>query len=186
MRLPVGITPDHGTMLYRGIPSDWSFLDALRKKEGKALGFIPKERYLSIMERRESYGRARYRYEDVLIAFDNDDPTGFAYVSYGPKSHVGNIYQIVIREDARRWHRAALVLDYFEAQATERLCTTAKCRVAVDLEANHFWQAMGYRITGEAVSTFLQRTESKSGRVLSEYEKPLSPEASLFTWREAA
>src|SRR5690606_24202361 len=80
---------------------DFAYIDSLRKKEGSALGFIPKDAYLSVIEQRVVANRARFRYERLLVTEDNGDLTGFCYASYA--SDWANIIQIVVQADARRW-----------------------------------------------------------------------------------
>ena len=163
------------TYLVRGVGNDFLFLDSLRKKEGKALGFIPKAVYESVLENRRVADRDRWKYSEIVMTLDNNDRTGFCYFTYsGQDVH---IQQIVIQNDARRFHRALMMLDYAEKRAKELGKTAVTARVAIDLESNVFWNSCGYNINATTTSTFLNRGESKSKRQLHYYVKYIN---SLF------
>jgi hypothetical protein len=160
------------TILRDGIPSDWLYIDSLRKKEGNALGFVPKDWYLSILSGEPSpRGDMAYLSCRILVTVDNNDLTGFCYCSFA--SNEASIFQIVVQEDARRWYRALLMADEVEREARKRGNWGIKCRVAYDLESNHFWRAIGYVPLRQVVSTWLNQRESKSKRPLWLYLKKL-------------
>jgi len=157
------------TILRDAMPGDFGYIDSLRKREGSALGFIPKDAYLSVLERRVIAGRARYLYQRLLVTVDNGDLTGFCYASYA--GNYANIIQIVVQQDARRWHRALLMSDEIEADARAYNKHGITCRVAYDLESNTFWRAIGYLPLKLITSTWLNQRESKSKRPLWLYQK---------------
>jgi hypothetical protein len=159
------------TLLRDGQPNDWLFIDSLRKREGSALGFIPKDTYLSVLNRVPMANRTRYRYQRILVTIDNGDLTGFTYASYG--SDWAIITQIVVQADARRWHRALLMVDEVERDAKAYGKQGITCRVAYDLESNFFWRAIGYTPVKQVTSTWLNQRESKSKRPLWVYRKEL-------------
>ena len=163
------------TILREGIINDFLYVDSLRKKEGKALGFIPKSVYESILLKKKVANRNRFLYSQIILTEDNNQNTGFCYFTYsGQDLH---IQQIVIQNDARRLHRALMLLDYVEKIAKQKGKTAITCRVAIDLESNKFWSACGYNIQATTISTFLNRKESKSKRPLHYYIKYIN---SLF------
>lgn len=163
------------TILRDALPSDINYIDSLRKKEGSALGFIPIAAYESVASRTTVAKRDRWKYQTLMVTEDNGDLTGFCYVSYsGQDAH---IFQIVVQQDARRWQRALLMADQVERDARNFGKRSVTCRVAVDLESNLFWTAIGYIPIRRITSTWLNQRESKSRRELWHYEKPLS---SLF------
>lgn len=172
----------NGTTLRNGTPADWLYIDSLRKREGNALGFIPKDTYLSVLEGSRKANRDRWLYQRVLVTVDNNDLTGFAYASFA--STYASIIQIVVQEDARRWQRALLMADEVEAEAKRRGNWGIKCRVAYDLESNFFWRAIGYVPEKQVVSTWLNQRESKSKRPLWLYYKDLN--VGLFANTEAS
>jgi hypothetical protein len=161
------------TVLRDGLPSDWLYIDSLRKREGNALGFVPKDLYMAILEQRPIRERdAKVHLNNrVLVTVDNGDLTGFCYCGF-PRAYA-SIFQIVVQSDARRWYRAMLMVDEVEREAKRRGNWGIKCRVAYDLESNHFWKAIGYVPLRQVVSTWLNQRESKSKRPLWLYLKKL-------------
>jgi hypothetical protein len=157
------------TLLRDALPTDFLFIDSLRKKEGSALGFIPKDAYLGILTNTRPDGRDRWRYSRILVTVDNNDLTGFCYISYA--GNFASIIQIVVQKDARRWHRALLMADEVERDARRFSKHGIKCRVAYDLESNTFWRAIGYVPMRLVTSTWLNQRESKSKRPLWHYQK---------------
>tara|TARA_R110000822_G_scaffold80191_2_gene191216 strand:- start:637 stop:1188 length:552 start_codon:yes stop_codon:yes gene_type:complete len=163
------------TFLREADEKDFLFIDSLRKKEGKALGFIPRAVYDSILQKERVGNRDRYKYSEIIKTVDNLDNTGFCYYTYS-----GNdlkIQQIVIQNDARRVNRALMMLDHVEKRAKELGKTHVTARVAIDLESNMFWAGCGYSIINQMTSSFLNRKESKSKRQLHYYSKAIN---SLF------
>jgi hypothetical protein len=160
------------TILRDARSSDWLYIDSLRKKEGNALGFIPKDYYLAIMnEPTRRQDRNVHKTCRLLVTLDNNDLTGFCYCSFATR--YANIFQIVVQEDARRWYRAMLMVNEVETEARQRGNFGIKCRVAYDLESNFFWRAIGYIPERQVISTWLNQRESKSKRPLWLYFKDL-------------
>ena len=159
--------------LRNGNGNDWLYIDGLRKKEGSALGFLPKDAYLSVLENKRLSDRDRFRYQDIIIIEDNFDQTGFCYASYS--GSYCKVIQIAIQEDARRWTRATKILTEIENRAKKRGNLGVMCRVAYDLESNWFWLASGYIPVSEVFSTWLNQKESKSKRPLIVYQKCFNP-----------
>ena len=158
----------NGTGVRHATPADVPYIDALRKKEGDALGFIPLQRYHAIV------ARSAFPHETLYVTEDNGDLTGFVYASHADRT--SSIWQIVVQEDARRWTRALLMLDVVEREAVRRNSYGVKCRVAADIEANHFWRAAGYVPASLVTSSAFGRGESKSKRQLIVYYKTLGHE----------
>ncbi|RLG42004.1 MAG: hypothetical protein DRO05_02380 [Thermoproteota archaeon] len=161
------------TLLREGIPGDFPFIDSLHKEEGHALGFIPKGVYLSVLEKRRIDQRDRWKYSKIYITEDNGEQTGYCYVSF--HGEMAKVFQIVVRKDARRWYRATLMLSRVEEEAMRRGKKGVEARVAIDLESNLFWRAMGYEPIKVLTSTWLNQRESKSKRPLFLYQKLFLP-----------
>ena len=159
------------TLLRDALPGDFLYIDSLRKTEGSALGFIPKDVYLSVLERKRIANRDRWKYQRILVTVDNNELTGFCYYSF----HGGycKIVQIAIQNDARRWHRAMLMLDEIERHIHSIGKLGITCRVATDLESNYFWTAMGFVPQGVVTSTWLNQRESISKRQITVYTKTM-------------
>lgn len=170
------------TLVREAVEGDWGYIETLRRRESDALGFVPKDRYLSVIEKRPSYGRDRWRYENVWTTEDNGDTTGFCYASFPVRTGVAKLWQVCVQEDARRWHRALLLVETVERQARERGLHTVEARVAADLEANLFWMAAGYEPVAEERSTYLARSASKCGRMIVLYRKKLQEPAQPQLW----
>lgn len=160
-----------GTVIRDAVPADFGFMDALRKKEGSALGFLPKDAYLSVLEKKRIANRDRWKYQRIWVTVDNGDLTGFCYASFS--GDPATIIQIVVQSDARRWHRAMMMESAVDSEARARDLTSIKCRVAYDLESNHYWKAIGYIAVQTVVSTWLNQGESKSRRPIVVYQKDL-------------
>ena len=161
-----------GTVMRDAIPADLPAIDSLRKKEGDALGFIPIGAYQSVTMKAPVDGRWRHLHSRLVILIDNGDITGFCYASYAGTT--AKIFQIVVRQDARRWHRAMMLEGAINADATHYGKEAITCRVAFDLESNFFWRAIGYIPERQVVSTWLNQRESQSKRPLWHYRKELS------------
>jgi len=160
------------TVLKTAVEEDFLFIDSLRKKEGKALGFIPRAVYDSILQQKRVGNRDRYKYSEIIKTVDNLDNTGFCYYTFSGQDL--KIQQIVIQNDARRFNRALMMLDHVEKRAKELGKTFITARVAIDLESNLFWSGCGYSVINQMTSSFMNRTESKSKRQLHYYSKPIN------------
>jgi hypothetical protein len=161
----------NNTLIREAIPSDFLYIDNLRKKEGNALGFLPKNAYMSVLEKKRIANRDRWKYQKIWVTTDNDDLTGFCYASFNDDPVT--IIQIVVQEDARRWHRAIMLESVVVEEAKKRFLTSIKCRVAYDLESNFYWKAIGYNPITTTTSTWLNQKESKSKRPIIVYHKDL-------------
>jgi hypothetical protein len=151
--------------------TDLPAVDAMRKADGNALGFLPLQRYEYVVTKTKQNGRARWFYEWLLVSTDNGDVTGFVFALFSAAGT--KIEQICVRRDARMMERAKALLVSIERESERRLRPLIKCRVAADIEANLFWRALDYRPIATVTSTWLNLRESKSRRPLIYYEKPL-------------
>ncbi len=157
------------TFIREAIGDDFLYIDSLRKKEGNALGFIPKDAYISVLEKNRVANRDRWKYSKIWVSEDNGELTGFVFASFNEDPAI--IIQIVVQEDARRWHRAILLEKQVDKRARYLNLSSIKCRVAIDLESNFYWKAMGYIPIETVTSTWLNQRESISKRPLIIYKK---------------
>ena len=111
--------------------SDLKYVEHLRRLEGEAVGFIPYQRY-----EMEVDGR---RGGSIYLAWENGDPVGFVYATHN-RTGVTHIQQVAVQEDARRMERATALVE--AAQKERDWLVTLRC--AADLEATHFWEALGF------------------------------------------
>jgi predicted GNAT superfamily acetyltransferase len=152
-------------------PSDLGAIESLRRADGDCLGFIPKMKYEHIVNKTLDRGRRRWVWERLLVCRDNGEVTGFLLGNIGKKQ--SKIEQICVRNDARRMERALSLESQFASESKSRGHARIRARVAADIEATLFWAAAGYDVVGQCTSTFLNVRESKSKRLLLEYEKEI-------------
>jgi N-acetylglutamate synthase-like GNAT family acetyltransferase len=156
--------------------ADIKYIDCLRAKESEALGFIPKVRY-----EMEITGE---RGGDIILAKENGDLVGFSYITYGTPFSA-KIQQIAIQKDARRMERATELIDEIAKRAKLHGCAEIGCRCAEDLEANIFWEMLGFEKVsagvGKSVYSKGKAKLGRRGRYINIYRK-LSGlyEANLF------
>jgi GNAT superfamily N-acetyltransferase len=164
--------------------ADLAAMDALRRKEGDALGFIPMARYEAIITGiTNDIGQRRADYEGLTVVEDGGELTGFAYARFARRGL--KLEQVCIRHDARRIERATALVRTVEAEAIARGSPLARCRVGADLEAVSFWGAIGYTSVSHVRATFLGRRKSWSDRPLIHFERELC-QPRLFPDAEAA
>jgi GNAT superfamily N-acetyltransferase len=165
------------TTIRHAVLADLPAIEALRRADKDALGFVPKQKYEHIVNRTSDRGRERWKYEWLIVAEDNEDLTGFFLAGFHRDGAKGQ--QLCVRQDARRMERALMLVDFIEAEARRRGAPRIRHRVAADIEANFFWQAAGYTPIAMTTSTWLNVRESISRRPLLIYDKPLD-QGSLF------
>ena len=133
--LPVAPVPNAPVKVRPGTTSDLPFIDALQKQHGKALGFMHK----ATLEGKIELGH-------VLVADDlSGRPIGYVIGNdrYFKRDEVGIIYQLCVEPGRQRGLVAATLLkEQFERSAYG--CRLYCCWCAQDLEANQFWEAMGF------------------------------------------
>src|SRR4051812_7430811 len=116
------------------VMEDLPFLDSLQKQHSKALGFFPRAQM-------EGYIRNQW----VLIAEQNGVPIGYVASRdrYLKRDELGVVYQLcVVPGVQRKLVGAALVREVFARSAYG--CRLYCCWCAQDLEANFFWESMGF------------------------------------------
>jgi N-acetylglutamate synthase-like GNAT family acetyltransferase len=125
------------TVIRRATLEDVPYIESLRRKEGQAVGFLPIERYYMEIDGR--------RKGTILVAEENGDLVGFIYGTHNKVNHVCHLQQLAIQEDARRVERGVLLTQ--AAQREGEWLVTA--RVAADLDAVNFWNAIGFEVFDE-------------------------------------
>lgn len=115
---------------------DLPFLDELQKQHSKALGFFPRAQM-------EGYVRNGW----VLIAEDQAtrQPVGYCASRdrYLKRDELGVIYQLCVAPGVqRKLVGASLIKAVFERSAYG--CRLYCCWCAQDLDANHFWESLGF------------------------------------------
>ena len=170
-------TPDAVTLIREATVFDLPAIEALRRSDGDSLGFVPKAKYEHITLKTSDRGRARWRYEWLIVAEDSTEITGFLLTGFHRDGC--KMQQLCVRNDARRMERALRLVDACENEARRRGSRRIRCRVAADIEANMFWRAAGYEPIAITNSTWLNVRESISRRPLFIYDKSLD-QGTLF------
>jgi ribosomal protein S18 acetylase RimI-like enzyme len=112
----------------------------LRSKNPEALGFLPRDTYLHAIER------------DRLVAtLENDEPCGI--LLWARRRNRIKIHQTVVAEDCRRLLHATHAVEAILAHPDAQNADVLQLRVATDLPAIHFWEAIGmvkkYEVQGK-------------------------------------
>ena len=105
------------------------YVDHLQKKNAEALSFYPK----CVFEREAERGR-------IFLGLLNGSPCGYLYV--GAKTQDVKCHQVCIEYDARRRLHGASLVQAMEDYAKDAHTITLRC--GFDLDANTFWQELGY------------------------------------------
>lgn len=132
-----------------------TFIDSLQKKNAEALSFYPKQ----VFEREVEKGR-------ILLGLLNGDPCGYIYA--GARKPDVRCHQVCIQYDARRRLYGAGLVKALEDYATGCYSVTLRC--GFDLEANDFWQSMGYNCID------IQQGGIRRMRKINVWRKQLIPE----------
>ena len=117
------IIQDHPNML--------TYIDMLQKKNAEALSFYPKQ----VFEREKENGR-------LFLGLLNGEPCGYIYIGAGG----GDVkcHQVCIQYDARRRLYGSMLAIAMEDYAKNYYSNSVTLRCGFDLDANKFWQDMGY------------------------------------------
>jgi hypothetical protein len=130
------------------------FCEDLRRKEAYCLGFIPAASYPAAI--------ARHR---LIVALENGEPAGF--VLWAKRRTKLRFHQTAVVAELRRLKHATDIVTAALNTPEGRCARTIGLRVAHDLPANTFWQAIGFRI----VAT--QPGGKTWGRTINIYELPV-------------
>ena len=114
--------------------ADLPFMDALQKQHSKQLGYFPTKQF-------EGY----IGMGGVLLAEAEGAPVGYCISRdrYLKRDELGVIYQLCVSPGAQRGLiGASLVKEVFERSAYG--CRLYCCWCAQDLDANYFWESLGF------------------------------------------
>ena len=117
-------------------PADLAYVVALQKRNGEALGFIPR----AALSEKIDLGH-------IWLARENGDPAGFLHHGSLAVPEV-RVFQAAVQYDARRRHLGlALVADLVDrARAAGGRAVSLRCLDFLD--ANDFWTAAGFSLVG--------------------------------------
>jgi hypothetical protein len=113
-------------------PSLIAFVDGLQRKNVDALSFYPRQ----VFEREAERGR-------LFLGLLNGEPCGYIYTGSGQDGIV-RCHQVCIQYDARRRLYGATLVAVMEEYAESLSAHTIRLRCGFDLEANDFWNSLGY------------------------------------------
>jgi GNAT superfamily N-acetyltransferase len=125
--------------------ADLAYVEALRAKEKRAIGFMTPAAYAGVITQQGLYRRPNAR---LWLAEVDGEGVGFLYATPGEPGGSLCVVQVCLQRDARRREYGTALVETAEgwAQALQR--PGVKCRVKIDLEARAFWDALGYRVAG--------------------------------------
>lgn len=110
------------------------FCSSAGRTDGHSIGWLPTLAYTQAHEG----GR-------IHVLYRNADLVGFTLHSYQPNAAEVRCLQVWVRRDARQIeHGRALILN-LERIAQGLRAWRLRLWCAIDLEANHFWRALGFR-----------------------------------------
>lgn len=132
------------------------FIRGERKKETDALGFIP----WAGVERHDELGR-------LAVCSRDGDLVGF--VLFGGSRETERVFQLAVRRDARRIEHGRALVAVVENQATQLRRGVLTARVAADLPAVAFWEALGFK------AHEIGPGGNRRGRMVVTFRKLLSP-----------
>lgn len=125
-----------GIIIRLATAADIAFCDQMQKFHANKLGFM----YWRCYEEAVSIGNSLYIAEDARRV-----PMGFILAKdrYSSQDHVGIVYQLAVAPVQMRAKIGANLLKAFIAGAAWGM-RLLSCYCAQDLEANHFWEQMGF------------------------------------------
>jgi hypothetical protein len=114
-------------------PDMLMYIDMLQRKNAEALSFYPKQ----VFEREQKNGR-------LFLGLLNGQPCGYLYV--GAAGGDFKCHQVCIQYDVRRKLYGAMIATVMEQYAKDAYSNSITLRCGFDLDANKFWQDMGYNV----------------------------------------
>jgi len=112
-------------------PEMLKYIDYLQRKNAEALSFYP----MQVFEREQKNGR-------LYLGLLNGEPAGYLYV--GASGGDVKCHQVCIQYDARRKLYGAMLVVAMENYANASLSNSITLRCGFDLDANKFWEELGY------------------------------------------
>lgn len=109
------------------------YVDGLQRKNAEALSFYPRQ----VFEREADKGR-------VFLGLLNGEPCGYIYL--GAAATDVKCHQVCIQYDARRRLYGAALAVAMEDYADRAGASSITLRCGFDLDANDFWQTLGYGV----------------------------------------
>lgn len=146
-------------------PNMLLFIDSLQRKNAEQLSFYPNQ----VFEREQKNGR-------LYLGLLNGQPCGYIYV--GAAGGDVKCHQVCIEYDARRKLYGAMLVLAMENYANSSLSNSITLRCGFDLEANQFWNELGYRCIG------IKQGGVRRMRKINVWRKYLTPQMFEPIWIE--
>ena len=115
----------------------------------------------------------------MFLGLLNGSPAGYILAGSGFQGILRR-WQVCIQYDARRRLYGAMLVDEVEQYGEDLGCTQSIVHVASDLEANEFWESVGYRLIGTEGSGAGRKYKR---RCINVWHKPLFPAVPATTWK---
>jgi GNAT superfamily N-acetyltransferase len=122
---------------------DLSYVDAVRRRDSEALGFMSMAKYEAIVTGQGPHARPSNR---LWIAQVDGERVGFLYLTPGQPGGSAKIIQVAVQRDARRQEYATALVAVAERYAAQTQRGGVSLGVGEDLEAARFWDALGYQL----------------------------------------
>lgn len=130
-------------------------IEALRSKLWYCVGFCPIQRF-----RAEIDGRGG----TLLTLKDGHDLLGYIHATHGMPC--STVLQVAVWEELWRQDYGSMLVKAVESIARRKGRFGIKCRVAYDLEANVFWDSLGYPAIGYSKGRFLWKDSGPKSRIV--------------------
>ena len=143
------------------------YIDSLQRKNAEQLSFYPNQ----VFEREQKNGR-------LYLGMLNGEPCGYLYV--GAAGGDVKCHQVCIEYDARRKLYGAMLVVALENYANESMSNSITLRCGFDLEANKFWEEMGYNCIA------VKQGGVRRMRKINVWRKYLQPQLFIQEWVEPA
>ena len=166
MNLALVDEPEMNFAIVQSHPDLLKYIEHLQTQNSDALGFLPRV----VFERAAEAGR-------VFLGLLNSELCGYILCGTGYQG-VLRCPQVCIQYDARRRLYGAMLVAAVERYGESIGCHLRVVRCAPDLEANAFWESVGYSLVGTAESGESRRSQRP---YLNVYTKPLVP-AIVASW----
>lgn len=134
-----------------------NYIDALQRKNAEALSFYPRQ----VFEREAERGR-------LFLGLLNGQPCGYIYC--GAKGFDVKCHQVCIEYDARRRLYGASLVTVMESYALEGDAHSITLRCGFDLDANTFWESLGYSCIAKHIGGIRRQ------RTINVWRKQIQPE----------
>jgi hypothetical protein len=146
-------------------PNIIGYIDDLQRKNAEYLAFYPRQ----VFERERDKRR-------LFLALLNNEPCGYIYA--GALGQDVKCHQVCIQYDARRKLYGACLVGAVENYALDGYAASITLRCGFDLEANNFWQSLGYNVIA------IRDGGIRRMRKINIWRKQLSPELFLTEYLE--